>query len=409
MSSVTCASDSTATSTTASIGANSAELSVYGLFAGIGGIEEGLRQAGHHAVGLCEIDNGARAVLREHFGITAAADVINLKELESVDVVAAGFPCQDLSQAGGKRGITGTRSSLVDHVFRLLEVAARRGAAPRWVLIENVSYMLRLERGRAMDYLTARFEALGYTWAYRVVDARGFGIPQRRQRVILLAALEDDPRSVLFADDAPIDSPIDEIGPVDRGKAYGFYWTEGKRGLGWAEEAVPTIKGGSRLGIPSPPAVWRPSEDFVGTPTVEDAERLQGFHRGWTEAAEEVYTRPRNQRWTLIGNAVCVPMAEWLGRRLSEPGHFDDAQGEPRLGGRWPLAAWGHDGKSYSVAISMRPLHGEQARLSAFLDDPLRPLSARATGGFLKRARSSSLRFSDGFLDSLERHLAEAN
>jgi DNA (cytosine-5)-methyltransferase 1 len=87
--------------------------------------------------------------------------------------------------AGGKVGIRGDRSSLVGHVFRLL--AERTRTRPRWVLIENVAYMLRLDQGRAMRLITSELERLGYRWAYRVIEPRGFGVPQRRNRVLLLA------------------------------------------------------------------------------------------------------------------------------------------------------------------------------------------------------------------------------
>lgn len=384
-------------------------LSVAGLFAGIGGIELGLQRAGHHAVQMCEIEEGARAVLKKRFGLSIEPDVTQLTQLDDIDLVSAGFPCQDLSQAGGKRGIRGRQSGLVDHLFRLIRGAARRGAAPPWVLIENVSYMLRLDGGKAMAYLTSELASLGYAWAYRVVDVRGFGVPQRRQRVVLLAALNDDPRPVLFADSVPGPVQLDEVGPVDPTKAYGFYWTEGRRGLGWAEEAVPTIKGGSRLGIPSPPAVWMPADDFVGTPSIEDAERLQGFDVGWTEPALDVYGSRHGRRWTLVGNAVCVPMAEWVGKRLVTPGIFDQTASSPRRKGGWPSAAWGHGDESFEVAIGMRPLVTDHIPLSEYLNQPLKPLSARATAGFLSRARSNALRFSDGFLESLDRHLASAN
>lgn len=387
---------------------NSGSLSVAGLFAGVGGIEEGLRRAGHHAQQLCEIEDGARLVLKKRFGVEVERDVTNLKELDAVDLVAAGFPCQDLSQAGGKRGIRGLQSSLVGYVFDLLRRAEARGVAPEWVLIENVSYMLRLDRGKALEYITGELASLGYTWAYRVIDARGLGVPQRRQRVILLASLGGDPRSVLFADSEPDPDQIDAIGTVDPDKAYGFYWTEGRRGLGWAEEAVPTVKGGSRLGIPSPPAVWLPGRDFVGTPTLEDAERLQGFEAGWTEPAQEAYGTRVGRRWTLVGNAVCVPMAEWIGKRLVNPGSFDRAVQVPMQGGKWPLAAWGSAKESFEVAIGMRPLFTNHMPLSEFLVDPLKPLSVRATAGFLGRARSNGLRFSEGFLDSLDRHIGRA-
>ena len=104
-----------------------------------------------------------------------------------------------------------------------------------------------------MRYLADELEARGYCWAYRLVDTRAFGLPQRRQRVILIASKTEDPRTVLFADDA---EPFDPGFSPNRW--CGFYWTEGSRGLGWAVDAVPTLKGGSTIGIPSPPAIWKP-------------------------------------------------------------------------------------------------------------------------------------------------------
>src|SRR3954454_8148112 len=100
--------------------------------------------------------------------------------------------------------------------------------------------MLQLDRGRAMRYLPEELGRLGYRWAYRVVDARAFGLPQRRQRVILLASRTEDPRPLLLDEDA---EPAEQ--PLLADSFCGFYWTEGLRGLGWAVDAVPTLKGGS--------------------------------------------------------------------------------------------------------------------------------------------------------------------
>src|SRR5262245_47647388 len=124
-------------------------LRVAGLFAGIGGIELGLQTAGLRSTLLCEIDTGARCVLEAHFpDVPIESDVKHLRSLPAIDVLAAGFPCQDLSQAGRTAGIRGKHSGLVDHVFRLL-----KKAKPKWLLIENVSFMLQLQRGRAMRHL----------------------------------------------------------------------------------------------------------------------------------------------------------------------------------------------------------------------------------------------------------------
>lgn len=97
-------------------------LRVAGLFAGIGGIELGFQRAGHEASLLCEIDIPACTVLAAHFPeVRIAHDVCKLGRLpRGTDVLTAGFPCQDLSQAGKTLGIKGSRSGLVGEVFRLV-------------------------------------------------------------------------------------------------------------------------------------------------------------------------------------------------------------------------------------------------------------------------------------------------
>lgn len=98
-------------------------MKVAGLFAGIGGLEAGLAESGHEATLLCEVWEPARRVLVCRFPrVPTEADVRDLRSLPGdVDLVTAGFPCQDLSQAGGTAGIDGDRSSLVSQVFRLLD------------------------------------------------------------------------------------------------------------------------------------------------------------------------------------------------------------------------------------------------------------------------------------------------
>ncbi|GGL37797.1 putative BsuMI modification methylase subunit YdiP [Nocardia jinanensis] len=367
-----------------------------GLFAGIGGLELGLASHGWHSTLLCEIEPGARAVLAARFPEAELhTDITRLRALPpDTELVAAGFPCQDLSQAGRTAGITGTRSSLVDHVFRLV----RRKRGPRWLLIENVPFMLQLGRGAAMRHITEALDELGYTWAYRVVDARAFGLPQRRNRVLMLASRTEDPRTVLFADDA---GPR-LLGSLEHDPC-GFYWTEGVRGLGWVVNAVPTLKGGSGLGIASPPAVRLPSGEIV-TPGISDGERLQGFAAGWTEPALNTPGFRPGQRWKLVGNAVSVRMAEWVGSRLHEPaepipGHIPLPPGSP-----WPGAAWGHAGAAFEVPVSPWPVHRPYEDLRFFLGDT-QLLSARATAGFLRRTGMGSLRFPAGFLDDVQAHL----
>jgi DNA (cytosine-5)-methyltransferase 1 len=375
---------------------------VVGLFAGIGGIELGFHLSGYRTELLCEIDPLAQAVLKSRFpGIPLEPDVRRIKALPRAEVVAAGFPCQDLSQAGNTAGIRGKNSSLVTSVFKILR---RRESTPRWLLLENVPFMLQLHAGKAMSFLVDELEDLGFMWAYRVVDARAFGLPQRRQRVLLLASRTEDPREVLFQGEEQ-----EPEAPDHEKVACGFYWTEGIRGLGWAVDAVPTLKGGSTVGIPSPPAIRLPFDRTIVTPDIRDAERLQGFPHDWTlPAVDEQHEYGRKGwRWRLVGNAVSVPVARWLGMCLQAP-EKRCAHGEKPLkrGESWPKAAWGRKGESYRVDRSPWPVREPYQHLVDFLSFPSAPLSERATAGFLERTKISSLHFPSGFLRDVRTHAA---
>lgn len=370
-------------------------MKVAGLFAGIGGLESGLAAAGHETELLCEIWEPARAVLSARYPhLRPKKDVTRLKSLPgNTELVVAGFPCQDLSQAGLTAGIAGERSGLVGHVFRLLD----RRPVP-WVVLENVSFMLHLDRGNGLRTLIEAFEERGYRWAYRIVNSLAF-VPQRRERVLFVATTTDvDPADVLFADD---------VAPPERSTslathAHGFYWTEGIRGLGWAPDAIPTLKNGSTVGIASPPAILLPN-GLVVTPDIRDAERLQGFPADWTKPAETV-GRP-SLRWSLVGNAVTVPVAQWLGSRLSAPGVYEPGRDRPLADGRWPKAARFDGDRRRRVEIGTFPVWRERPPLTEFLRHAGKPLSARATRGFLSRTERSTLRFVPGFLERLRDHL----
>ena len=379
---------------------------IAGLFAGIGGIEAGLHRGcpSSETVFLCESWEPARKVLGSHFGAPIHDDVAELKEFPpETNVVTAGFPCTDLSQAGRTAGIEGAASGLLTHVLRLIEHDARRGRVLDWLIVENVQNMLALEGGRAMAYLVGELNDLGYRWAYRVVDSRFTGVPQRRRRVLLVASPVHDPAGVLFAEDAgerPAEHYADD--------AFGFSWTEGKRGLGWAVDAVPTLKGGSTLGIPSPPGIWVPDAvpgRALVMPSIEDAEALQGFPRGWTSPADA--GRKNGPRWKLVGNAVTVGVSEWLGSNLAAQRPAPETgQRDLPTGTKWPSAAWGERGRQFAVEVSEFPVHCDYQHLRDVVDvSKAQPLSHRGSAGFWSRLSTTNLGRHPGFREAVTKHV----
>lgn len=371
-------------------------LKVAGLFAGIGGVELGLNRAGFETTLLCENDELASLVLAHRFPeIELHGDIADLRELpRGIDVVTAGFPCQNLSMAGDKSGINGTKSNIVDELFRLL--GKRR--AP-WVIIENVYFMLYLNKGAGIAYMLDRLEELGYSWAYRVVDSRAFGLAQRRRRVFIVACLKHDPRNVLLADDfGEIEWP-----KVNMSKPIGFYWTEGRSGNGMTGDAMPPLKTGSGLGIPSPPAVLLPDGKVV-TPSIEAAERLQGFPARWTSALRT--KKHKRYRWGLVGNAVSVPVAQWIGERILTPKSYVSEDDKPlNLQKSWPKASYNVGSGRMMSVVSEYPIGKRRGRLSSFDASGWPDLSKRALSGFINRAREKTtrLKYPDGFLEALER------
>jgi DNA (cytosine-5)-methyltransferase 1 len=366
-----------------------------GVFSGIGGLELGLQRAGIETDLLSEFWEPAASTLRRHFEAPVVGDIRDLCSLPRVDVVTAGFPCTDLSQVGRTAGIEGDESGLVREVFRLIDQTP-----PTWVVLENVPNMLSLHGGAPIRSITEWFDDHGWNWAYRTVDSQHFGVRQRRRRVFVVASLIEDPRTVLFADEPAL--------PRDVGchAAYGFYWTEGNRGLGWGEGVTPTLKGGSRVGIASPPAVWRVGEmagHAIVRPSVEAGERLQGFRAGWTS-----HVAKEGVRWKLVGNAVTVPVANWIGSRLAAPGQVVEAERRPlKVAFGWPAAAACVGGVHEGWKLSERPVVVPQ-RLT--LDRLLirygaSPLSLGATRGFAERFKASRLRRPSGFVAALDAHI----
>ena len=166
-------------------------------FSGVGGLDLGFERAGIETVSVSEIDPYANTVLAERFpGAPNLGSIteINADDIPEADIWSGGFPCQDLSVAGKRAGFSGKRSSLA---FTFLDLVERR--RPRWLVLENVPGLFSSNQGRDFLRLLGEMDELGYSVAWRTLDARYFGVAQRRRRVFIVASLEPNrAEQVLF-------------------------------------------------------------------------------------------------------------------------------------------------------------------------------------------------------------------
>ena len=317
------------------------------LFSGIGGFDLGLERAGMECVFQCEIDTHCGMLLGSKWPeVRKEADVRAFgADLAGVDLICGGFPCQDLSVAGRRAGLAGERSGLWSEFHRILEVAR-----PRWCLIENVPGLLSSNEGRDFAIILRGLVELGYGVSWRVLDSQFFGLAQRRKRVFIVGSLGSGASAQVLFEPACVsgDSPPRRetregsafLAPAMPASGRGFSRDGESRGqdpvipdIAWALQerdakgADSDTKDGHLIPIGFN-ATQDPitSDDMVGamsnqgaavalrcgvrrlTPT--ECERLQGFPDGWTAGFSDTV------RYRMLGNAVSVPVAEWIGTRV---------------------------------------------------------------------------------------------
>ena len=166
------------------------------LFAGVGGFDLGFEAAGFECGWQVEWDKHCQQVLQFRWpNVPKWEDVRDVSgyDLEPVDVITYGFPCQDLSIAGKQAGLDGDRSGLFFEAIRIIKEMrdATNGRFPRVVVAENVVGLLSADRGDAMGRcLDSLAEAGALEQEWCVLDAQWFGVPQRRRRVFLASVFD---------------------------------------------------------------------------------------------------------------------------------------------------------------------------------------------------------------------------
>jgi DNA (cytosine-5)-methyltransferase 1 len=248
------------------------------LFAGIGGIDLGLERAGMICKWQVEIDPFCQRVLAKHWpNVARYEDVrtVGKHNLEPVDLICGGFPCQDVSLAGEQAGLGGKRSTLWSEYARIVcEIK------PKWILAENVVGLFSANDGRFFGNVLRDLAGLGYDAEWEVLPAAIFGAPHIRERVFILAY------------------PCGVVGPLELFKRDGdeiIEWREnqGEWRQNWDEPKVgPAFIGGG-------PSYW----ECVPEP------KVSRMVDGLPDELEQIRT---------YGNAVVPQVAEWIGQRIVE-------------------------------------------------------------------------------------------
>jgi len=290
------------------------QLRVASFFAGIGGFDLGLEQAGMKVVFQCEINKFCQQVLKKHWPNVALYHDINKVEPVDIPVGAqvwcGGFPCQDLSLAnqGKRKGLKGERSGLF---YKYAELIKSNG--PRWVIIENVPGLLNSHQGKDFQILLQKLDELGYGVSWRVFDAKYFGTPQRRRRVYIVATLGNLRSAQVLFESSPFEiayrAGLGKKETVTKGNGKSYQETNcyiiQHASIGRKSSAGPQAKGyrndGETYTLDS-----RGSADAICK--TSHAFRVRNSS-GFSHVLD-------GNRYRAVGNAVCVPIVKWIGERI---------------------------------------------------------------------------------------------
>jgi len=160
------------------------------LFAGLGGIRIGFEKAGASCLFSSEWDESVQKMYENYFGEKPHGDItkISAKEVPDHDILTGGFPCQAFSIAGNRKGFADTRGTLFFEVERII-----KEKKPKAVFLENVKNLTTHDQGRTFKTIISSLEELGYFVHHKVLNGMDFGVPQKRERIMIVAFRENHP------------------------------------------------------------------------------------------------------------------------------------------------------------------------------------------------------------------------
>jgi DNA (cytosine-5)-methyltransferase 1 len=164
-------------------------MKIVSLFSGAGGLDLGMIQAGHHVIWANDSDKSAAETYRKNIGNHIVCDDIKNISIDAIpkaDVVIGGFPCQGFSLANMRRSVEDERNVLYKYFY---EVVLK--IQPKFFIAENVKGILSLDAGNVIKTITSDFENAGYYLSVNLVNMADYGVPQTRQRVVIIGQRKD--------------------------------------------------------------------------------------------------------------------------------------------------------------------------------------------------------------------------
>lgn len=168
------------------------------LFSGCGGMDKGFEDAGYDRVWANDFDPDAQAVFRLNLGEIDGRDITEVpaEDIPDCDIITAGFPCQPFSTAGNRKGVYDERGELYLECLRIVE-----SKKPEVVVFENVKGLMSAKHQngeKLIEVIRNDLETLGYSVTYKVVNASDYGVPQNRERMILVGFCNDLNKQFIF-------------------------------------------------------------------------------------------------------------------------------------------------------------------------------------------------------------------
>lgn len=296
------------------------------LFAGIGGIRLPFTELGYKCVFSSEWDKYAQQTYLANFGEMPFGDIckISTKKFipDSFDVLLAGFPCQAFSIMGKQKGFEDTRGTLFFEVASIL-----KKHRPKAFLLENVKQLVTHDKGRTFQTILATLDEIGYSYKWKVLNALNFGVPQKRERVIIVGFLDkklidefdfnfdnikynlndiiekdSDVDSSLFASDLIVEKRIERT--KNKKIFYPSIWHENKSGNISVLDYACALRTGASYNYLLINGIRRPSS--------RELLRLQGFPDNYKIVVSHGEIRKQT------GNSVAVPMIRQIAKKIDE-------------------------------------------------------------------------------------------